>query len=319
MIVPLTRTSPGLPPVGQRARGQPLDHDLERVRRDSSAPAPPAGRSGSPTGSGRGRSGVGCRGGRTSRPAAAATAGAGRRDGHGRRRLRPTRAARVGAGVGHAAQAIGAARGGGSRRSARHQSLAWCPVPEPTPAAAPSPAAAAVDGGGAGAGRAGAGPGRPRSLGPLGERFAAAGEQLALVGGPVRDAMLGRLQNDIDLTTSARPETTEALLAGWADAVWDMGRDFGTIGCRKGDWTIEITTYRSEQLRPGVAQARRSPTATRSRATSAAATSPSTRWRSRCPERRRSSTPSAGSSTWRTARCAPPAGRRTRSPTTRCG
>jgi poly(A) polymerase len=85
---------------------------------------------------------------------------------------------------------------------------------------------------------------------PLGARFAAAGEQLALVGGPVRDAMIGRLQNDIDLTTSARPETTEELLAGWADAVWDMGRDFGTIGCRKGDWTIEITTFRSERYDP---------------------------------------------------------------------
>jgi poly(A) polymerase len=80
----------------------------------------------------------------------------------------------------------------------------------------------------------------------LGERFAAAGEQIALVGGPVRDAMLGRLQNDLDFTTSARPEVTEKLIKGWADAVWDIGRDFGTIGCRRGEWQIEITTYRSE-------------------------------------------------------------------------
>jgi poly(A) polymerase len=80
----------------------------------------------------------------------------------------------------------------------------------------------------------------------LGARFTAAGEQLALVGGPVRDAMLGRLHHDLDLTTSARPEKTEQLLAGWADAVWDMGRSFGTIGCRKGDWTVEITTYRTD-------------------------------------------------------------------------
>ena len=80
----------------------------------------------------------------------------------------------------------------------------------------------------------------------LGARFTAAGEQIALVGGPVRDAMLGRLHNDLDLTTSARPEITEKLLAGWADAVWDMGRAFGTIGCRKGDWQVEITTYRSD-------------------------------------------------------------------------
>lgn len=84
----------------------------------------------------------------------------------------------------------------------------------------------------------------------LGERFAAAGEQIALVGGPVRDAMLGRLQNDLDFTTSARPEVTEKVLKGWADAVWDIGRDFGTIGCRRGDWQIEITTYRSEKYDP---------------------------------------------------------------------
>lgn len=80
----------------------------------------------------------------------------------------------------------------------------------------------------------------------LGARFAAAGEELALVGGPVRDAMIGRLQNDLDFTTSARPDVTERLVSGWADAVWDMGRDFGTIGCRKGEWQVEITTYRSE-------------------------------------------------------------------------
>lgn len=84
-------------------------------------------------------------------------------------------------------------------------------------------------------------------VGPLAARFADAGEELALVGGPVRDAMLGRLQNDVDLTTSARPEVTERLVTGWADAVWDVGRDFGTIGCRFGAWTVEITTYRSDR------------------------------------------------------------------------
>ena len=84
----------------------------------------------------------------------------------------------------------------------------------------------------------------------LGARFAEAGEELALVGGPVRDAMIGRLQNDLDFTTSARPGTTERLVSGWADAVWDMGRDFGTIGCRKGPWQVEITTYRSESYDP---------------------------------------------------------------------
>jgi poly(A) polymerase len=82
--------------------------------------------------------------------------------------------------------------------------------------------------------------------GELGTRFAAAGHELALVGGPVRDAMLGRMQTDLDFTTSARPEETERLVSRWADGVWDMGRSFGTIGCRKGEWQIEITTYRSK-------------------------------------------------------------------------
>nr|WP_309504909.1 CCA tRNA nucleotidyltransferase [Nocardioides sp. CGMCC 1.13656] len=84
----------------------------------------------------------------------------------------------------------------------------------------------------------------------LGRRFTEAGHEIALVGGPVRDAMLGRHHNDLDLTTSARPEQTEKLLKGWADAIWDMGRAFGTIGCRHGDWQVEITTYRSEAYDP---------------------------------------------------------------------
>src|SRR5215210_8754643 len=86
--------------------------------------------------------------------------------------------------------------------------------------------------------------------GELGELFSAAGHELALVGGPVRDAMLGRRHNDLDFTTSARPEQTEALLKGWADAIWDMGRAFGTIGSRKGQWQVEITTYRSDSYDP---------------------------------------------------------------------
>jgi poly(A) polymerase len=90
----------------------------------------------------------------------------------------------------------------------------------------------------------------PPVIDELGARFVSAGEDIALVGGPVRDALLGRLHQDLDFTTSARPETTERLLAGWADAIWDMGRSFGTIGCRKGEWQIEITTYRSDVYEP---------------------------------------------------------------------
>ncbi len=89
----------------------------------------------------------------------------------------------------------------------------------------------------------------------LGALFAAAGHELALVGGPVRDAMLGRHHNDLDFTTSARPDETERLLRTWArsdrgSAIWDMGRAFGTIGCRKGEWDVEVTTYRSESYDP---------------------------------------------------------------------
>ncbi len=84
----------------------------------------------------------------------------------------------------------------------------------------------------------------------LGGLFTDAGHELALVGGPVRDAMLGRHHNDLDFTTSARPEETERLLRGWGEAWWDMGRSFGTIGCRKGPWVVEVTTYRSEAYDP---------------------------------------------------------------------
>ncbi|MCW2851948.1 MAG: hypothetical protein JWM84_1612 [Nocardioides sp.] len=84
----------------------------------------------------------------------------------------------------------------------------------------------------------------------LGRLFNDAGHELALVGGPVRDAMLGRAHHDLDFATSARPDETERLLKGWGDALWDMGRAFGTIGCRKGEWVVEVTTYRSEVYDP---------------------------------------------------------------------
>jgi len=80
----------------------------------------------------------------------------------------------------------------------------------------------------------------------LGSRFAAAGHEIALVGGPVRDILLGRGSKDLDFATSAHPDVVERLLSGWADHVWDIGKAFGTIGSRKGEWVLEITTYRSE-------------------------------------------------------------------------
>jgi poly(A) polymerase len=80
----------------------------------------------------------------------------------------------------------------------------------------------------------------------LGERFAAGGFELALVGGPVRDAFLGRVSPDLDFATSATPEQSEAILRRWGEAHWDIGREFGTIGARKGPVTVEVTTYRAD-------------------------------------------------------------------------
>jgi len=88
-------------------------------------------------------------------------------------------------------------------------------------------------------------------LDELGALFAGAGEELALVGGPVRDAMLGRAHHDLDFATSARPDVTESLLRRFSGGpTWDMGRAFGTIGARKGPWVVEVTTYRSETYDP---------------------------------------------------------------------
>ncbi|MDO5673214.1 MAG: CCA tRNA nucleotidyltransferase [Actinomycetaceae bacterium] len=87
----------------------------------------------------------------------------------------------------------------------------------------------------------------PTEIARLGEIYAQAGEELALVGGPVRDACLGKVPHDFDLTTSAMPEKTQELLDLWGDAVWDVGKEFGTIGGRLGDVVVEVTTYRSEE------------------------------------------------------------------------
>lgn len=88
----------------------------------------------------------------------------------------------------------------------------------------------------------------------LAERFAEAGFQLALVGGSVRDALLGRLSADLDFTTDARPEQTKKILAKWGDALWGSGAAFGTIATKKRakrgaeykEVVVEVTTYRSD-------------------------------------------------------------------------
>jgi poly(A) polymerase len=80
----------------------------------------------------------------------------------------------------------------------------------------------------------------------LARAFASAGHELALVGGPVRDAFLGRVVNDLDFTTSARPDDILAVVSPISETQWDMGRDFGTIGALVLGEPVEITTYRAD-------------------------------------------------------------------------
>jgi poly(A) polymerase len=82
----------------------------------------------------------------------------------------------------------------------------------------------------------------------IGAAFAEAGHELYLVGGSVRDAMLGRLSSpDLDFATDARPEQVQQIVRQWADSVWDTGIAFGTVGVGKGDYRLEITTFRADR------------------------------------------------------------------------
>ncbi len=84
--------------------------------------------------------------------------------------------------------------------------------------------------------------------------FGAAGYEVYLVGGPVRDALLGRSSVDLDFTTSARPDAIERLLRTLTKRTWDMGREFGTIGAMVAadgiDYQVEVTTFRADAYDP---------------------------------------------------------------------
>ena len=80
----------------------------------------------------------------------------------------------------------------------------------------------------------------------LARAFADAGFELAIVGGPVRDALLGRRVNDLDFTTDARPDDILRIVTPISSARWDIGREFGTIGARVSGEQVEITTYRAD-------------------------------------------------------------------------
>lgn len=93
----------------------------------------------------------------------------------------------------------------------------------------------------------------------LGDLFSAAGHELALVGGPVRDALLARSSADLDFATSASPDETAAILRSWGDSVWEIGREFGTISAASfgsggpdgpDRIDVEVTTYRTDAYDP---------------------------------------------------------------------
>jgi poly(A) polymerase len=92
---------------------------------------------------------------------------------------------------------------------------------------------------------------------PLAARFREAGHRLFLVGGTVRDLLLGASDAEIDFstidfdaTTTATPDQIKAIVAPIADALWTQGERFGTIGLKIGDRPYEITTHRAEAYSP---------------------------------------------------------------------
>jgi poly(A) polymerase len=92
----------------------------------------------------------------------------------------------------------------------------------------------------------------PKFVDDLARRFAKGGHELYLVGGSVRDAILGReTKHDLDFATSAKSDEILQVVAGWHEGTWLQGIEFGTVGVKKGDWRLEITTFRAERYAEG--------------------------------------------------------------------
>ncbi|MGH2807936.1 MAG: CCA tRNA nucleotidyltransferase [Actinomycetota bacterium] len=84
----------------------------------------------------------------------------------------------------------------------------------------------------------------------LARRFRGAGQELYLVGGPVRDMFLRRPHVDLDLATDAPPEKTLEIVAPVSTNQWLQGMEFGTIGAQVDGRNLEITTFRTERYEP---------------------------------------------------------------------
>src|SRR5437867_7130563 len=82
----------------------------------------------------------------------------------------------------------------------------------------------------------------------LSRLFERAGKSLYLVGGSVRDAVVGRVsRSDLDFATDAKPDQVVELVRGWHEGQWLVGIEFGTVGVQKSGVRLEITTFRSER------------------------------------------------------------------------
>ena len=91
----------------------------------------------------------------------------------------------------------------------------------------------------------------PPFIDDLAKRFRAAGHELYLVGGSVRDALLEREHWDYDFATDAKPDEVLQLVAGWHEGKWLQGVEFGTVGVAKQGHRLEITTFREERYAEG--------------------------------------------------------------------